>query len=122
MSVPKTKKSGKQAMTKQQSSSSSESEMSSCETTTSSTEKPDSRTKPPSSAYRTLAIRKETHAGLKSLSMDLSLPMAATVALVLKGWESVPDDVRRDLLGLPPLLTGPDGNKLSSWLSKAISE
>ena len=83
---------------------------------------PASRTKSPSNAYRTLAIKNETHTGLKSLSMDMSLPMAATVALLLKGWESVPEDVRRDLQGLPPLITGPDGAKLGAWLSKAISE
>ncbi len=83
---------------------------------------PASRTKKPSSAYRTLAIKKETHDGITSLSMDLSLPKAVTVSLLLKGWELIPDDVRRDLLGLPPLLTGPDGEKLGAWLSKAISE
>ena len=76
--------------------------------------------KSPTNTYRTLAIKHSTHKGLKSLSMDLSLPMAATVALLLKGWGSVPEDVRRDLLGLPPLLDGPSGEKLGSWLTEQL--
>ncbi len=73
-------------------------------------------------AYRTLAVRAETHALLKSLSKSMSTPMATTVAVLVSGWEFVPEDDRRDLLGLPPLVTGPDGEKLGSWLSKALAE
>ena len=82
--------------------------------------KPASKPKPASDTCRPLAIKHSTHKGLKSLSMDLSLPMAATVALLLKGWGSVPEDVRRDLLGLPPLLDGPSGEKLGSWLTEQL--
>ena len=69
-----------------------------------------------------VAVRAETHAELKSLSKDLDRPIAATVALLVSGWGSVPEDIQRDLLGLPPLLTGPDGNKLGAWLSRELAE
>jgi len=48
--------------------------------------------------------------------------MAATVALLISGWEFIPVDDRRDLLGLPPLVTGPDGKKLGAWLSKQLQD
>jgi hypothetical protein len=80
----------------------------------------ESSTKP--SPYKQLAVLAEDHARLKSLAVDLDRTMAATVALLIQGWESIPEDDRRDLLGLPPLLTGPDGGKIGAWLSKELAE